>query len=119
MGTRTPKLRTMRRGGTCFPDSFRLLERLHFEGVKEARLVHGQVTGVLPPYPRYVHAWVELRGFVLDNKLNRLVSRDRYYKVGKVSAGEIAQFDYDSAVRAMARNMHYGPWEEVDGQVPN
>lgn len=82
-------------------------------------LVHAMVTG--DSGKRFPHAWIEKNGTVYDdsNGNHYVMPVEKYYKAAKVNAkdkGEYATYSDEQAMKNMARNKHWGPWD-LDYQI--
>ena len=85
---------------------------------EDLKLVHAMVTGQGElKGKRFPHAWNEVGDVVLDYSNGRkiVMRKEQYYKLGHVDTrpGNIAVYDSTTALKKMARNKHWGPWDLV------
>ena len=81
------------------------------------RLVHGTVSNPgyeNVPHKLVAHAWVDLGdGKIFDGALQKFYEKDSYYKY--FNAKEEQSYTHDEMIKAMSKDMHYGPWGETAG----
>jgi len=87
----------------------------------EMRIVHAQVTGNAGPNAggTFTHAWVELRGLVIDPSNFRdftfVADREKFYETGKVK--EVRSYSLEEAITNAVESESYGPWEDRIGDI--
>lgn len=92
--------------GDCFKVAGRNMIHSEWDDVE---LVHGTVTNI--EGKTFLHAWNEHRGMVIDNSQGRPMSMPikKYYELMQVA--NPTKYSRLDAIRRMARNKHWGPWE--------
>ena len=78
-------------------------------------LVHGDpiFLGTNPPErtgTRYGHAWIEIKGFVLDLVAEVVMPADAYYASGSIIKEDCARYNLKQARDALLEHEHWGPW---------
>lgn len=104
--------------GACFHDAFMIAAELFLQhNVGDVAIVHGIAVGTGGEIlgRRYAHAWVEIEFdgavLVIDHSFpNHPVSREAYYKVGKINPDECRRYTIRQATKHAKRTGHTGPW---------
>ena len=97
------------KGGNCFQVAFELMTELGDSS--DALLVHGvcigrgAIAGI-----QFVHAWVEMNGFALDDTVGAALPIERFYELGQVSVTH--KYTYRQMLEKAIDSGTYGPWED-------
>ena len=97
------------KGGNCFQVAFELMTELGDSS--DALLVHGvcigrgAIAGI-----QFVHAWVEMNGFALDDTVGATLPIERFYELGQVSV--TYKYTYRQMLEKAIDSGTYGPWED-------
>jgi len=117
--------------GQCYPNSFKLLTRLHQAGeveldpkekeiYKDLRLVHGNVTPDEGPESGCVidHAWVEMAGYAYESSYsadNPSTCLIKEYEI-KYSVRRREAYTFADARQWFQKSKMFGPWDD-DGRT--
>lgn len=112
--TRAQKRRRRNRtdGGDCFPAAVKTQRRLGSEAI----VAHGIATGRGPlAGVRFVHAWVELGPFVVDesNGQSFVMTIDEYYHLGCIQGDRVRRYTRAEVDQALVDHAQYGPWDDA------
>jgi hypothetical protein len=93
------------KGGQCFPQAYDFQEQN-----PKVVLVHGLVTGQANIKGMvYAHAWCELDNTVIDPSTGLVISKELYYKLGKIT--DTFRYNLLEKLKISLKLGHYGPWE--------
>ncbi len=100
--------------GDCFENS---VEFMMGNRGADFVLVHGLVTGTGGDVKemRFVHAWLELGGVIIDPSKNigdpLIRIRADYYEVGKIKESETKRYNFEEMRDMVLKYKTYGTWE--------
>lgn len=96
--------------GDCFKVA------LELAAITAGKVVHGAPIGRGPlnEGKRYMHAWVEKNGLVLDraNRRNIRLPIAVYYRKGRMDASHVVKYTFNEAMTLAEDSGHYGPWDK-------
>ena len=106
--------------GDCYEVAAKLLLDPDNSLPDDARLVHGMPTLQREPFEKYGHAWIEIRGCVIDCSNGRSVAvpTDKYYRVGNIDSSDCFRYSREETWEKVFSHEHYGPWEGTLAHPP-
>jgi hypothetical protein len=101
--------------GDCFEQSLNyMINECLFDKEKRKHvfLAHGHPTLAVPPFIKYVHAWIEYDDdTVYDVENDSRVPKELYYGIGKIDSSACFRYTYAEMRKKVTEHQHSGPWD--------